>query len=80
MPEETVVTVVCGQTARDYSLPLQEPIASWLSVLAADLLPQEGRAALIFCGEALDPAKSLAFYGAWDGSVLTLLPGREGML
>ena len=42
MPEETVVTVVCGQTARDYSLPLQEPIASWLSVLAADLLPQEG--------------------------------------
>ena len=80
MPEETVVTVVCGQTARDYSLPLQEPIASWLSVLAADLLPQEGQAALVFCGEALDPAKTLAFYGAWDGSVLTLLPGREGML
>ena len=78
MPEETVVTVICGQTIRDYSLPLQETIASWLPVLASDLLPQAKNATLVFREEALDPTKSLAFYGVWDGSVLTLLPAREG--
>lgn len=78
MPEEAVVTIVCGQAVRDYSLPLQIPVGVWLCILSADLLPQAERTVLVFCGEALDPAKSLAFYGAWEGSVLMLLPELEG--
>lgn len=77
MPEETVVTVLCGQTVRDYSLPLREPIVSWLSLLLADLLPQVKQATLVFHGETLDPVKSLAFYGVWDGSMLTLTQEKE---
>lgn len=72
MPEETVVTVLCGQTVRDYSLPLWEPIVSWFSLLMMDLLPGAKQAALVFQGEALDLTKSLAFYGVWDGSILTM--------
>lgn len=58
MPEETVVTVLCGQTVRDYSLPLWEPIVSWFSFLMMDLLPGAKQAALVFQGEALDLTKS----------------------
>lgn len=78
MPEETVVTVLYGQTVRDYSLPLWEPIVSWFSLLMMDLLPGAKQAALVFQGEALDLTKSLAFYGVWDGSVLTLTETKEG--
>lgn len=78
MPEETVVTVLCGQTVRDYSLPLWEPIVSWFSLLMMDLLPGVKQAALVFQGETLDLTKSLAFYGVWDGSVLTLMETKGG--
>ena len=77
MCDETVVTVRWETGARDYALPLQVPIRDWLPLLSEDAAPGKP-AALRFCGETLDPSRSLASYGVWDGSLLTLTARERG--
>ena len=69
MPNEVIVTIAAGPKKIDYSLPARTPINAWIEILARDL--GAGETGVLRCqGQILEPSRSLASYGVWDGAVL----------
>ena len=72
MPDVTLVTLLMGKDQMDLELPLHQSIASWLPGLCSAVSWQRETPMLCLQGQRLDPDHTLAEYGVWDGSILTL--------
>lgn len=74
MPDSVIVTIIYNQTAKDFSLPFDTPIKSWIEGLQTALLSPALQ--LIHNDHLLDPQYSLKQYNIWDGATLTASPAK----